>query len=104
MNCCGPQNIQVSNEQANKMSGESETELSISPKETALVFIEFQNEFTTEGGALHDAVKECMAKTGTLANAKKFMDEGRAAGCKIIHVPIMYDEVRRRRAFCCAIL
>ncbi len=33
--------------------------------ETALIFIEFQNEFTTEGGALHDAVTECMAATNT---------------------------------------
>lgn len=29
----------------------------LDPKETALVLIEYQNEFTTPGGALHDAVK-----------------------------------------------
>ena len=41
-----------------------ETPLALNPKETGVVFIEFQNEFTTEGGALHDAVKgentECL--------------------------------------------
>jgi hypothetical protein len=35
-----------------KMSAEK-----LDPKETALVLIEYQNEFTTPGGALHDAVK-----------------------------------------------
>ena len=96
MLCCGSQSVETVTEQAKKMSEEeSKTVISVSPDETALVFIEFQNEFTTEGGALHDAVKECMEKTGTLANAKKFMDAGRAAGCKIIHVPIIFEEVRR---------
>lgn len=76
------------------MSNEEErkTEISLSAEETALVLIEFQNEFTTEGGALHDAVKECMEKTGTLENARKVMDAARSAGCKIIHLPIMFDE------------
>jgi hypothetical protein len=37
----------------------------LDPKETAFVFIEYQNEFTTEGGKLHDAVKECMAATNS---------------------------------------
>jgi len=61
---------------------------------TACVFIEFQNEFTTEGGALHDAVKDCMDATGTLANSRKFMDECRDAGCTIVHVPISFEKVR----------
>ena len=66
----------------------------LDPSKTALVLIEYQNEFTTEGGALHDAVKECMEKTGTIANSKKVMDKARDAGCTIIHVPIEFDEVR----------
>ena len=68
--------------------------LTLNPEETACVFIEFQNEFTTEGGALYDAVKECMEKTGTLGNARKVMDTARAAGCTIIHVPIAFEKVR----------
>lgn len=27
--------------------------------ETAIILIEFQNDFTTEGGIFHDAVKNC---------------------------------------------
>ena len=31
------------------------------PRSTALVLIEFQNDFTSEGGALHGAVADSMA-------------------------------------------
>mmetsp|Transcript_18025 Transcript_18025/g.22064 ORF Transcript_18025/g.22064 Transcript_18025/m.22064 type:complete len:253 (+) Transcript_18025:2-760(+) len=74
---------------------ESNTEtpaISLDPKETALVLIEYQNEFTSEGGGLHDAVKECMTATGTLENSKKLMDHARYTGCTIIHVPITFDK------------
>jgi len=65
----------------------------LDPAETALVLIEFQNEFTTEGGALHGAVKECMEATGTVSNAKKAMDAARASGCTIVHCPISFMKV-----------
>lgn len=61
--------------------------------ETAIILIEYQNEFTTEGGKLHAAVKDCMEATGTLENSKKLMDEARATGCKIIHCPISFEKV-----------
>mmetsp|Transcript_12046 Transcript_12046/g.15251 ORF Transcript_12046/g.15251 Transcript_12046/m.15251 type:complete len:221 (+) Transcript_12046:63-725(+) len=67
-------------------------DIEVNPKETALVLIEYQNEFTTEGGALHDAVKESMATTKTLENSKELLDACRAAGCTVVHVPIVYDE------------
>ena len=38
------------------------------PKKTALVLIEFQNDFTTPGGTLHDAVKGVMDKNNMLNN------------------------------------
>lgn len=68
----------------------SDDTLVLHPKDTALIFIEFQNEFTTEGGALHDAVKECMQATGTLTHAKKMLEKGRSLGCTIIHCPISF--------------
>ena len=40
-------------------------DFTLDPKETALVFIEYQNEFTTEGGKLHEAVKDVMEKTNS---------------------------------------
>jgi nicotinamidase-related amidase len=33
------------------------------PKTTAIVLIEYQNDFTTTGGTLHDAVKSVMDTT-----------------------------------------
>jgi nicotinamidase-related amidase len=72
------------------MSSESPTALD--PNETALVLIEYQNEFTTEGGKLYEAVKECMKATGTLENSKKVMDAARDAGCTIIHCPISFEK------------
>jgi hypothetical protein len=39
-------------------------DLSVDPSCTAFVFVEYQNEFTTERGKLHDAVKDVMEKTG----------------------------------------
>eukprot|EP00571_Detonula_confervacea_P015704 CAMPEP_0172297346 /NCGR_PEP_ID=MMETSP1058-20130122/405_1 /TAXON_ID=83371 /ORGANISM="Detonula confervacea, Strain CCMP 353" /LENGTH=205 /DNA_ID=CAMNT_0013006489 /DNA_START=140 /DNA_END=757 /DNA_ORIENTATION=+ len=64
----------------------------LNPSETAIVLIEFQNEFTSDGGALYDAVKPCLDKFGTIANSKKLMDASRAAGCTIVHVPISFEE------------
>ena len=88
------QNPSISKTTTLKMSEAPAAPLTLNPEETACVFIEFQNEFTTEGGALYDAVKECMEKTGTLGNARRVMDTARAAGCTIIHVPIAFEKVR----------
>jgi nicotinamidase-related amidase len=57
---------------------------------TAVVLIEFQNDFTSEGGALHGAVAESMAETNMLANAGKVADAARAAGATVIHAPIQF--------------
>ncbi|MGZ5212355.1 MAG: cysteine hydrolase family protein [Actinomycetota bacterium] len=62
------------------------------PKTTAVVLIEFQNDFTTEGGALHGAVEGVMASTNMLENAKKVADEARAAGATVIYVPISFAD------------
>jgi nicotinamidase-related amidase len=58
----------------------------LDPKETAVVFIEYQNEFTTEGGKLqHDAVKHVMDATGMLENSSKLADYCRSKNVKVIH-------------------
>ena len=62
------------------------------PEKTALLFIEYQNEFTTEGGKLHDAVKPCMEETGMLQKSAALMNTARAKGVKIFHAPIMFKE------------
>lgn len=62
----------------------------MNPKKTALVLIEFQNDFTTEGGALHGAVKTVMESTDMLAHAVETMKQARALGVTIVHSPIMF--------------
>ncbi len=61
------------------------------PKTTALVLIEFQNDFTSEGGTLHGAVSEVMEATGTLDNARRAMEAAHAAGATVIHSPISFQ-------------
>ena len=60
------------------------------PKRTAVVLIEYQNDFASEGGALHDAVRDVMENTGMLENTRRLVDAARAAGATIVHAPIGY--------------
>jgi ureidoacrylate peracid hydrolase len=45
--------------------------MGINPATTAVVLIEYQNDFTTEGGVLHGAVAGVMASSDMLANTTK---------------------------------
>ena len=71
----------------------------MNPATTALVLIEFQNDFTTPGGTLHDAVKTVMESTDTVNNAVEAAAAIRKAGGVVLHVPITfapgYDEITR---------
>jgi nicotinamidase-related amidase len=60
------------------------------PKHTAVVLIEYQNDFTSEGGALHGAVGDVMESTGMLENTRALADAARAAGATIVHAPITF--------------
>jgi nicotinamidase-related amidase len=66
--------------------------MAIDPKTTAVVLIEYQNDFTSEGGILHDAVREVMDKTGMLANTKRVVEAARAAGVTVMHAPITFSK------------
>jgi len=73
--------------------------MAIDPNTTALVLIEYQNEFTSTGGVLHDAVAPAMDKTNMLANTVRVVEAARAAGVTIMHAPITfasgYNEITR---------
>src|SRR5215204_3760737 len=62
------------------------------PKRTALVLIEYQNDFTSTGGTLHDAVKGVMEKNNMLQNTLETVKKARAAGVTIVHAPITFVE------------
>lgn len=64
----------------------------MNPSQTALVLIEYQNDFTSEGGTLHDAVKGVMQSTGMLSNTLETVKQARAAGVTIVHVPITFTD------------
>jgi nicotinamidase-related amidase len=64
--------------------------MSIDPKQTAVVLIEYQNDFTSDGGVLHGAVAEVMDQTGMLENTRRLVERARAAGATIVHAPITF--------------
>jgi nicotinamidase-related amidase len=66
--------------------------MSIDPTKTAVVLIEYQNDFASEGGALHGAVEEVMDSTRMLDNTRSLVEAARAAGATIVHAPITFAE------------
>ncbi|MFI9812937.1 cysteine hydrolase [Saccharothrix variisporea] len=68
------------------------TDLKLDPAKTAVVLIEYQNDFTSEGGVLHDAVSPVMADTGMLPKTVALVEAARAAGATVMHAPITFAE------------
>jgi ureidoacrylate peracid hydrolase len=66
--------------------------VSIDPKTTAVVLIEYQNDFTSDGGALHGAVSDVMSSTEMMANTQQVVDAARSAGATVMHAPIMFAD------------
>jgi len=62
----------------------------VDPTKTACLFIEYQNEFTTEGGKLYEKVKPCMEATNMLDKSVAVAKLAREAGAKVFHVPISF--------------
>ena len=62
----------------------------VNPEHTAEVLIEYQNDFTSEGGALHGAVQGVMDETGMLEKTRALVEAARAAGATIVHAPITF--------------
>ncbi len=62
----------------------------IDPAKTAVVLIEYQNDFTSEGGALHGAVAPVMEQNGMLDKTQELVEAARAAGATIVHAPITF--------------
>ena len=66
--------------------------MSIDPATTAIVLIEYQNDFTSDGGVLHGAVEAVMDKTDMLENTKRVVEAAREAGATVMHAPITFAE------------
>jgi nicotinamidase-related amidase len=70
--------------------------MQVDPRTTAVVLVEYQNDFTTEGGTLHGAVEGVMKQNDMLENSQRVVDAARRAGATILHAPIApgYGELR----------
>jgi ureidoacrylate peracid hydrolase len=62
------------------------------PKKTALVLIEYQNDFTSDGGTLHDAVQPVMESSNMLPNTVETVAKARELGVTIVHAPITFTD------------
>lgn len=60
------------------------------PRTTALVLIEYQNDFASEGGTLHGGVAPVMKSTQMLPNTIETVKRARALGATIVHAPITF--------------
>lgn len=58
--------------------------------QTALVLIEYQNDFLSEGGALHEGVRAELARTDMLAHTEALVKAAREKGVRIVWVPIEF--------------
>ena len=59
--------------------------------ETAIVFIEFQNDFCKEGGALYEGVKGQIKAQNTIKNAQDCIQKARGK-CLTLIVPILFEQ------------
>ena len=66
-------------------------EFVMNSKETALILIEFQNDFCSENGKLFELVKDEITRNETIANATRLLSGARAKGVQIIHCPFVLD-------------
>lgn len=66
--------------------------MTLDPSTTAILLIEYQNEFTSKGGVLHEAVSGVMAETNMLANTANVLAAARKKGITIMHAPISFAE------------
>jgi nicotinamidase-related amidase len=59
---------------------------------TAIVLIEFQNEFCRDGGKLYDMVKDEISRQQTVQHAVELAKGAREKGALVIHCPFVFDE------------
>jgi ureidoacrylate peracid hydrolase len=63
----------------------------MNPENTAIVLVDDDNDFLTEGGKLHGAVKQVLESNNVVANINDLTDKAREKGVLVIHVPIMFS-------------
>ena len=64
----------------------------LDPKTTALVVIDPQNDFLSEGGVVWDLVGDLVVKNGVVGKLKELIEKARQAGIPVVYVPHYYDK------------
>ena len=59
---------------------------------TAILLLDFQNEFAKQGGKLHADVADAMGAIGVLENVPKLVDYARKMNAMIIYSPVVMKE------------
>ena len=62
------------------------------PEKTAVLMIETQNEFASEGGKLYNSVKETMDSNNMVKKTGDLLATARSVGAHVIYAPIVFDE------------
>jgi nicotinamidase-related amidase len=63
----------------------------LNPKQTAVVLLELQNDFLSEGGKLYPLMKTVLEAQDVINNLGKLIQEARAQGMLIVHAPIQFS-------------
>jgi nicotinamidase-related amidase len=63
----------------------------LNPRETAILFVDFQNEFVTENGKLYPILKEELKRKNVLQNAISLIKAARESGVLIVHTIAGYS-------------
>ncbi len=61
------------------------------PENSAVILVDDDNDFLTEGGKLHGAVKQVLESNNVVSNINDLMKRAREKGIMIIHVPIIFS-------------
>lgn len=63
----------------------------LNPKETAILFVDFQNEFAAEDGNLYPILKDELKRKSVLENAQALVKAARERGVLIVHTTAGYS-------------
>ena len=66
--------------------------ISLKPSETAVVVVDMQNAYSTEGGYVDLAGFDISGAKGTISNIKKTLDAARAAGVLVVYFQNGWDK------------
>ena len=58
---------------------------------TALVLVEYQNDFLAEDGKLHDAIKDVLERNRVVEHTNAVIAAARRHGVMIVHAPILFS-------------